>query len=123
MKMSELHKEFIAEAEGSMFGTHGLPIEPTHSDQPVIVMDRWRIVDNVLVKKYMFRTLEMRNSFVRFLLSYEGDVQHSAKMIVDEKEVTLKVKTKDVDKVTELDKEYARFADATYKDVVYNPVL
>ena len=39
-------------------------------------------------------------------------------MVINEGFVVLMLQTKDIEKVTELDKEYAKYADAVYKDVV-----
>lgn len=54
------------------------------------------------------------------LMEYETKTQHNATIIVTEGEVTVEVRTKDVDQVTELDKEYANWSDELYRDVVYS---
>lgn len=123
MSLRDLHRNFINEAMSPMFSSKsGMPIQPKNDDSgPIIAVEKWRIIDDkMLVKKYMFRNLEQRNAFIRFLLIYEEDVQHNAGMLIDEDSVTITLKTHDVDKVTELDKEYAAFADSNFKDVVYN---
>lgn len=85
-------------------------------------MDRWNITGGSLTKRYQFRRPENRPRFVMALMEYESETQHHAVLIVDEDAVIVKLVTKDIDRVTELDKEYARFADIVFKDLVYSPV-
>lgn len=97
-----------------------LPIIPSHSEAPIIPVNKWTTVDDVLSKTFMFRILEQKNDFVRQLLIHEEEVGHHATIIVTKDDVTIKLSTKDVDKVTELDKEYARWADELFKDICYS---
>lgn len=118
--LMKLHQKLMNESKNDMFGTHKLPIEAQHDDTgPVIPVERWVDIGGCLKKTYRFRTLDMRNRFVRFLLTHEEDVGHSAELTLTEECVCVKVKTKDIDQVTELDKEYARTCDLVYKDVCY----
>lgn len=99
-----------------------LPVLPKESDVPVIAVDKWKKVESPtrLHKTYRFMSQDMRNEFVRELFDYEDETHHNATITVGEGEVTLDVRTKDIDQVTELDKEYAKWADELYKDVVYS---
>lgn len=120
MSLKKLHEEFIEKANRPMsFGA--LPIEPKEAEVPVIAVERWREVEGALVKRYQFRRPGDRDRFVMALLEYEHEVQHNARLVIEGDQVALRLVTHDVDRVTELDKEYARFADATFKDVVYSP--
>ncbi len=100
------------------------PIKPSTDvvDNPIIAVNRWSIIDSTgyLTKIYEFRNLEMRNSFVKTLLNYEKTVQHLSIMTIDDLRVKIELMTKDINEVTNVDKEYARFADVAYKDIVYN---
>ena len=98
-----------------------LPIEPKESFLPVVPMNTWKKSDEYYVKKFEFRVQKHRNEFIKQLLEYEDDVGHNAKMVVNEGLVVLMLQTKDIDRVTELDKEYSKYADAVYKDVVLIP--
>jgi pterin-4a-carbinolamine dehydratase len=40
---------------------------------------------------------------------------------VSEGSVSIRLQTKDIAEVTELDREYAKWTDELYKDVVYSP--
>jgi len=121
MSMKTLHKEFIEQSKRPM--ELGRPvISPKAPDVPVLAMDRWTIVNDVLRKKYKFRRPEDRPRFVMTMFDYEAKVQHHAILIVDEDEVEIRLKTKTINRVTELDKEYAKFADEVFRDLVYNPM-
>jgi len=97
-----------------------LPVSSRAAAVPVIAVNKWKTIDGKLCKSYDFREVEQRNRFVSALLEHEASVGHHAVISIDELTVSLTVCTKDVDVVTELDKEYAAAADTTYKDVVYS---
>ena len=118
--LKQLHREFIEKANRPMtFGA--LPVEPKEAEAPLFPVERWREVDHVLVKTYQFRRDGDRDRFLMGLLEYERQVQHNATLVVQADRVGLRLTTHDIDRVTELDKEYARFADVLFKDVVYDP--
>jgi pterin-4a-carbinolamine dehydratase len=73
-----------------------------------------------LTKEYSFLNVDTRNVFVFRLLGYEKKITHHGIVEIKEKTVSIRVSTKNVDIVTELDYEYARFCDNLYKDVTYN---
>lgn len=117
--LRQLHEEFIDKARRPMeFGR--LPVMPHGRDVPVIVVDKWKNFDNSLVKTFRFTSGELRNDFVRQLLIHEENSGHGATITLQHDTVTLTLQTRDVEQVTELDKEYARHADELYKDVVYS---
>ena len=123
MKLSRLHEEFIDKAPRPMsFGR--LPISPLKGDVAIMPVEKWTKVDSPLRlrKTYKFLSSAARNQFVEGLFEYEDRTNHNAMITIDEGQVTLDVRTKDVDQITELDKEYAKFADVLFKDVVYSPV-
>lgn len=120
MSLKKLHEAFIEKANRPMsFGA--LPIEPKEAEAPLMAVERWREVDHTLVKKYQFRRDGDRDLFLVSLLEYEREVKHNATIVIEGDTVSLRLTTHDVDRVTELDKEYARFADASFRDVVYCP--
>jgi pterin-4a-carbinolamine dehydratase len=118
MKLTKLHEQFIEKAQRPMrFGA--LPVAPLPAEAPILVVDRWQEVAGALHKVYTFRRIEDRDAFVVNLLSYERATQHHATLTVDHDTVTLKLQTKDVDRVTNLDREYAKYADASFRELVY----
>lgn len=121
MKLQSLHEEFIDKARRPMtFGR--IPIKPVEGDIAIVATEKWKKVESPtrLRKTYRFRTQQQRNRFVSELFEYEEETKHNATITVEEGQVTLDVRTKDLDQVTEIDKEYAKFADILFKDVVYN---
>jgi len=119
LKLLRLHEEYMHAARRPMtFGR--LPVMPRESDVPILPSDKWRKIDGSLVKTYQFRATDLRNDFVRQILSHEEEVQHSALITINEDTVTLSLRTKDIDQITELDKEYARWSDELFKDVIYS---
>jgi len=120
MNLKKLHEAFIEKANRPMdFG--GLPVTPKEAETPVMAVERWRSVSGELVKRYTFRREGDRDMFVHALLEYEREVRHNAVITITADAVSLNVSTEGVDHPTELDKEYSRFADLTFRDVVYSP--
>jgi len=118
--LANIHEAFINKAREPMIkGT--IPIEPKEAFLPVVPMNTWKKSAEFYVKKFEFRVQKHRNEFIKQLLEYEDEVGHNAKMVINEGLVVLMLQTKDIERVTELDKEYSKYADAVYKDVVLIP--
>ena len=98
-----------------------LPVQPKEPEAPVLPMERWRDVNGALYKTYKFRRQTDRNTFVMQLLAYESSTEHNAELRIMEDTVEVKVQTKDIGKITEIDKEYARYADVLFRSLVYSP--
>ena len=120
MKLKQLHEEFLDKARRPMtFGA--LPVLPKPTDVPVIPVNKWVKDNKALVKTYIFRQQEQRNDFVKQLLDHELEVGHNADISVTEDGVSIRLQTKDIAEITELDREYAKWSDELYRDVVYSP--
>ena len=118
MKLAKLHEEFIDSSRRSMrFGR--LPIDPREVELPVVPMDKWKLEGDPkhLTKTYRFNRSGDRNSLIRALLDYEEQVQHHALLVLDEDMLQVKLITKGTERVTEIDKEYAHYADQAFKDI------
>ncbi len=119
MRLERLHEQFIEMANRPMnFGA--LPVAPLRPSAPVIAVDRWKEADGALYKTYRFRRNEDRNDFVIQLLAYEARVEHHGQIRIEEGSVELKLVTRDVHRVTEIDREYARYADVLFRELVYS---
>ena len=119
MNLKKLHEAFIEKANRPMsFGA--LPVEPKEAEAPLMAVNRWREVEHTLIKTYQFRRDGDRDKFLLNIINYEKQVQHHATIIVQADRIGLRLTTHDVERVTELDKEYARFADVLFRDVVYS---
>lgn len=122
MKLSSLHENFIDKARRPMdFGR--LPIKPIEGNIAIVPVDKWVFLKDPqrLKKTYKFLSIDNRNDFVIDLLDYEKSSGHNATIKIQDDSVELVLSTKNLDQVTELDKEYAKFADELFKDIVYNP--
>lgn len=118
----QLNEEFLYNAISSPTVPSGRPpIKAKEPTVPVLPMERWREAEGALYKTYKFRRPNDRNTFVMQLLAYESSTEHHAEIRIEEGQVDLKIHTKDLQKVTELDKEYARYADVLFRGLVYSP--
>ena len=81
----------------------------------------WEVVPspNRLIKKFNFENIEVLKYFVGELLSFEEDIGHHAKIIIEGSQITLEIYTHDLDDVTELDTEYASMADSIFDELGY----
>lgn len=121
MKLNQLHEEFIDRARRPM-NFDRLPIRPAQPEIVIVPVEKWSTTKDParMRKTYKFSSVDFRNTFVKKLLAYEQQTQHNAIMTIEEGSVLLILYTKDLDQVTELDKEYAKFADLLFRDVVYS---
>lgn len=119
MNLKRLHEEFIEISRRPM-QLGKIPISPKNIDVPIVVMNKWETSKNPrrLSKTYKFRRLSDKTAFVNELLEYEEKVKHNADIFMSEDIVRIELVTKDVQQITELDKEYAKFSDETYKEIV-----
>ena len=120
MKLSTLLEEYIKRAESPMFGDHRVPIIPKKSENVIIPTPKWVINDGKLEKKFHFISNCVRNKFLSAIFEYEENVGHNATIVIDHERVFIRLVTRDSNKISELDKEYARFADLVFRDLLYN---
>ncbi len=120
MNLKSLHENFLEKARKPMLPGR-LPIQATPADAPIIAVERWTQADGRLTKVFRFREQKRRHIFVTGLLEHEDEVGHHAVITIKGDTVRLVLTTDGPGHVTELDKDYARFADELFRDVVYNP--
>ena len=119
MNLKKLHREFIENAYKSTI-PNTLPINAKIVNTPIIPTSKWRKENGVLIKHFTFSKVIIRNKFVESLLQYEAELQHQAQIVISEDNVEIRLITKDINKITELDKEYAKHADLLFRDLAYN---
>jgi pterin-4a-carbinolamine dehydratase len=120
MKLTDIHKNFIKTSSRSIVENF-LPIKAVKpAEIPVFAIEKWKNENGLLTKKFIFENLDDRNRFVNSILNYEMSSGHHANITIEKNNVILRLITKDVDKVTELDKEYSSYADTIRKDIAYN---
>lgn len=88
-----------------------LPVQPVES--------KWEIKENPerLVRTFSFDDLTSRNWFLSEILENEKSNKHYGKILVSGLEVKIEVNTHDLDRITELDQEYASYCDEVMGDV------
>jgi pterin-4a-carbinolamine dehydratase len=93
-------------------------INPTKK-VPLLPNNRW--IDNEdksIYKRFDFKDTIKRNTFLMRLFEYEEKTNHHGKILIDENFVEITLVTKNINMATEIDKEYAKYADSVYKDVI-----
>ena len=116
-KIKDLMKEYIE-----------INYEPIKSKQKLVKVtkkvllvpqNKWDLVNNkTLEKKFYFKSIEKRNNFIEKLFEYENKKNHHAIILISEDVVKIILSTKKLHMVTELDKEYASYADSVFSDLM-----
>ena len=123
MKLVDLHRNYIRESARSVID-NSLPVRPVQQvDAPILAIEKWKSDEaGRLTKRYIFDSVEMRNRFINTLLNYELEKGHHATFKIAAKEVVVYLITHDVEKITELDKNYAKYADVVKRDLAYSKI-
>ena len=64
MKLVVLHREFINRSTRPLISS-GLPIKVSNLDKPIIAIEKWKMTDGKLNKKFMLESYEDRNRFLK----------------------------------------------------------
>ena len=121
--MSSLVEHYLTRRSSTIVLDRDSPVRVTRSNSvtPLIAMDRWVPIDRKFIKKrFAFREHDLRDRFLIDLLAYEKEHGHRARIAFDDLFVDIEVGTKDVERVTELDKEYANYCDQAYREICYS---
>ena len=70
-----------------------------------------------LIKDFTFNSREALLQFVSDVITFEDKLGHHGKITVDSMDVRLEVYTHDIEQVTELDYEYAKYVDDIAMDI------
>ena len=92
--------------------TRALPIAPRSENKWYVKQSPER-----LCRTYEFNDRSLARSFMNELMDYEDRRGHHGEIKCKGPIVTIEVYTHDVDRVTELDKEYANEAEQTYNEI------
>jgi len=101
--------------------SNDLPIRVSNLDKPIIAIEKWKVEDGKLSKKYMFESYDDRNRFLKSIIEYETQIGHHSVLEINDLSIKMCLITKDVNKITEIDKEFAKYADIIRRDLVYKP--
>lgn len=120
--LADIRESFIEKPQRSI-SLGRLPVSPLKQEAPIVPMDRWELKGDpqALVRKYSFRRIGDRARFINEIMAYEDDTNHNATIVIDHENVYIRLITKNIEQVTELDKEYAQYADSLFRDIVYSP--
>ena len=69
-------------------------------------------------RRFKFDSRNRTISFVSEVLSLEDEINHHGEIRIDNTEVDVSVYTHDVNRITELDREYVKHVDNIYRDVL-----
>ncbi len=78
----------------------------------------WEVVESPrrLLKSYKFSSPEHRKRFLIEFMDEQDQMQHHARMTIDENEIHVEIYTKDLNSITESDHHLARLADLIFMD-------
>jgi pterin-4a-carbinolamine dehydratase len=123
-----MYKSLVSEARITVPSRY--PIVPRDQDAPITTSNRWTLLDTGaaqhLQKTYEFHDAFARNRFVDELFAYEEKKGHRSQITTQYRQETpnyivkVEVFTPGVDVTTNLDKEYARYADVLWRDLCYD---
>jgi len=84
-----------------------------------VVESKWDIKSNPerLQRIFRFDDINARNWFLSEIFENEKSNQHYGKITIEGKDVKVEVQTHSLNKVTELDQEYASYCDDVWQDV------
>lgn len=120
----EINSKFIKRARKVLVENISLPVKVSDERDNVAIKPahRWEIKEDPkrLHRQYEFREQHQRRDFIIGLLDYEAETSHQATLTLVDDSVYVDVWTKGIDQPSELDKEYAKFADSLYRDIVYS---
>lgn len=87
-----------------------VPIEPKKSE--------WKVTSDgeSLLRSFEFKKDSDLRNFVNDLLQMQEEMEHHGQILIDQKTVKVKIKTKTLNRITELDVEYASQLDKIYND-------
>lgn len=69
-------------------------------------------------KRFKFDTRDRMKSFVSEVMKFEDEFRHHGEIRIEYTEVDISVYTHDVNRITELDKEYIKHVDNIHRDVL-----
>ena len=101
-------------SEDALLESNSLPIHPRTFD--------WKLLENPerIGKKFKFSDFKTMFSFVLNLMKYQEEIGHHAEIYMQHRSVSVEVFTHDVNTVTELDLEFAKYCDDLFTDVGYH---
>jgi pterin-4a-carbinolamine dehydratase len=123
MKVSSLLQEYFDRENQSHRRTLDLPprIEESFSLPVIPTKSGWeRLKDPERIRRvFTFIDRSSLSQFVSLLLDYEDSIQHHGMHIIDHDQVSVEIYTKDLNRVTRIDLDYARQVDELFKQASF----
>jgi 4a-hydroxytetrahydrobiopterin dehydratase len=123
MKLTTFMKEYLEEPTSRLLTEKiDMPFGLMKREFPVIVKKiTWEVEKDPerLVKDFSFSSTMQVRDFVNELFAYQDEADHHAKITIDHQEVRISIHTKNLDYITELDKEFAQAADDIHQDILH----
>ena len=130
MKLADL---IVENKQRSMTGSHSIDkiFEQISSESssstipdslPIAAKEeKWKKEDDPdrLTRSFKFDNISTIKFFLNEILEYQEDRQHHATIIISEMDVTIETYTKDVNLITEMDLQLAKFCDNVYEDIKF----
>jgi pterin-4a-carbinolamine dehydratase len=109
-----LMSEYFSPSGGSKLLFEGVPKDVPITAKQVI----WRQTKDAaaLIRSYEFKDSNHLRLFIDQLLAMQTRVEHEAQILIEGKVVKIRVGTKSLERVTEMDVEYAAEADSIYEE-------
>ena len=109
-----MHFQEKDKSKSSLNESSNLPIHPKTFD--------WKLLENPerIGKKFEFSDFKTMFSFVLNLMKHQEEVGHHADIYLQHRSVSVEVFTHDVNAVTEIDLEFAKYCDDLFTDVGYH---
>lgn len=109
-----LHHSEIKGSKKNLLESSSLPIHPRTFD--------WKLLEDPerIGKRFEFSNFKIMFSFVLNLLKHQEEIGHHAEIYLSHRAVSIELFTHDVNSVTEIDLEFARFCDDLFNDVGYH---
>ncbi len=81
--------------------------------------ETWQVVESPerLSKRFEFLERPRMIDFINEIMVYEDQVNHHSMIRIDHLSVDIEIYTKDINRITNLDREFAKAADEIYEDV------
>lgn len=114
MTVSSLMSNYFNTGENAGLIREGLPKEVPIKAKKVV----WRPTQDgdALIRTYDFDKPEHLRQFVNQILAMQERVDHHAQILIEHKKVKIRVGTHSLNRITEMDTEYAAEADNIYEE-------
>jgi|TARA_Y100000310_G_scaffold74386_1_gene70624 4a-hydroxytetrahydrobiopterin dehydratase len=123
MKLNELMREYLSDSRpqtNPLKDVVPLDLICESTSVPVQAVEVTWVVEEGperLVRTFSFPDLSTRNWFVSEIMEKEKETEHHGKILIEGNDVKIEVQTHDLNRVTELDQEYAAYCDDVFGDV------